>query len=223
MRKIYLHATCLLLTTMLLMYCGRLSGQVTTATLSGTIKNAKGEPLSGTTVKIEFTDAGISISLTTKSDGRFTVPNLRVGGPYRVTVTNVSYQQSVTENIYLELGQNNSLDLLLNEKTTDLTAITITGQSRIFDNKRTGASTNISAVSSGTFPLFPVLRMITSGSLLLPRLLITGFLLQDETGNTITFHLMALYLITPLVLMHLLRAVKPMHNPFRLMRLIRYR
>jgi hypothetical protein len=145
MRKIYLRATCLLLTTMLLMYCGRLSGQVTTATLSGTIKNAKGEPLSGTTVKIEFPDAGISISLTTRSDGRFTVPNLRVGGPYRVTVTNVSYQQSVTENIFLELGQNNSLDLLLNEKTTDLTAITITGQSRIFDNKRTGASTNISS------------------------------------------------------------------------------
>ena len=112
--------------------------QVTTATLGGTVKNEKGEPLPGATVKIELPDAGINYTLITKGDGRFTVPNLRVGGPYKVTVSFVNYQPSVTNELFLELGQHNTLNLVLSEKSTEFTAVVVTGQSRIFDNKRTG-------------------------------------------------------------------------------------
>ena len=122
-----------------------LIAQVTTATLAGLVTDPKGAPLESATVTIEFPEAGIRQSLITKSDGRFTVPNLRVGGPYKVTVDFVSYQQAVTENIYLDLGQNNSIEIALKEKTQQLETVTIASGSTIFDNKRTGASTNINS------------------------------------------------------------------------------
>ncbi len=121
-----------------------LSAQVTTATLSGSIKDSKGAGLESATVTVEFPDAGIKQVLITRSDGRFTVPNLRVGGPYRVTVDHVAHNQAVSENIFLELGLNNTIDFTLQDKTTELSDVTVTASgARIFDNKRTGASTNI--------------------------------------------------------------------------------
>jgi hypothetical protein len=122
------------------------SAQVTTATLSGSIKDSKGAGLEAATVTVEYPDAGIKQVLVTRSDGRFTLPNLRVGGPYRVTVEHVSHAKAVSENIFLELGLNNTLDFTLQDKTTELSGITVTASgAKIFDNKRTGASTNISS------------------------------------------------------------------------------
>src|SRR5688572_23136922 len=84
-----------------------LQAQVTTATLSGMVKDAAGAPLSSATVTIEYPDAGVKQTLTTKGDGRFTLANQRVGGPYRISVSHVGQQDVVEQNIYLELGQNN--------------------------------------------------------------------------------------------------------------------
>ncbi len=93
---------------------------------------------------MEYPDAGIKQVLVTKSDGRFTVPNLRVGGPYKVTVNEVSHAQAISENIFLELGLNNTIEFTLQDKTTELSGVTVSATgAKIFDNKRTGASTNI--------------------------------------------------------------------------------
>ena len=97
----------------LLMLIGNLSAQVTTATLSGIVKDSKGAVLASATVTVEFPDAGIKQVLVTKADGRFTLPNLRVGGPYKVTVNHVGYQEAVSENIILELGLNNTVEFIL--------------------------------------------------------------------------------------------------------------
>ena len=145
MKKLFLKQSWILLLGFLLsLLCNQLSAQVTTATLSGIIKDAKGSGLEAATVTVEYPDAGIKQVLITKSDGRFTVPNLRVGGPYRVTVDHVSHAQSVSENIFLELGLNNTVEFTLQDKTTELSGVTVSASgARIFDNKRTGASTNI--------------------------------------------------------------------------------
>ncbi|HLG40884.1 MAG TPA: carboxypeptidase-like regulatory domain-containing protein, partial [Chitinophagaceae bacterium] len=68
---------------LLLIFAKSPNAQVTTATLSGIVKDSKGAALGSATITVEFPDAGISQSLITKPDGRFTVSNLRVGGPYR--------------------------------------------------------------------------------------------------------------------------------------------
>ncbi len=133
----------LLCSTVLLLAGYFASSQVTTATLSGLVQNKKGEPLASATVTVEYTAAGIKQVIATRADGRFTVPNLRVGGPYKVTVNHVGHRVTVIENVYLELGQNTPLEFSIEEKTTELGEVIITGGTRIFDNKRTGASTTI--------------------------------------------------------------------------------
>ncbi|MFI5130195.1 MAG: carboxypeptidase regulatory-like domain-containing protein [Chitinophagales bacterium] len=142
--KSLLTAKAILLTSLFfLIHCYHANSQVTTATLSGIVRDSKGTALTSATVTVEYPDAGISQTLITKSDGRFTVSNLRVGGPYKVTVNHVSYQKAVSENIFLELGLNNTVEFKLDEKSTEIGGVTVTARSKIFDDKRTGASTNI--------------------------------------------------------------------------------
>ena len=143
---------CLLFFAVLLFFTINLSAQVTTATISGVVTDAKGTGLGSATVTVEFPDAGIKQVLITKADGRFTVPNLRVGGPYKVTVNHVSHQQVVSENIFLELGLNNTIEFNLQEVSKELGNVTVSSTSKIFDNKRTGASTNITNKQLRTLP-----------------------------------------------------------------------
>jgi len=126
--------------------------QVTTATLSGTVSGEKGKPLSGATVQVSFLDAGINKSLSTKSDGSFVLPNLRVGGPYSVTVSHTGYSPRVDSNIYLSLGENTNLDIRLIEAAANLAEVTVTARSPIFDDHRTGASTQINSRLIRTLP-----------------------------------------------------------------------
>jgi hypothetical protein len=130
--------------SMLLLFCGYFaSAQVTTATFNGMVQDNKGAALAAATVTIEFPDAGIKQTVTTKADGRFTVPNLRVGGPYKITINFVGYNTTVVNNIFLELGQNTPVEVTMEEKAGELKEVVIQGGNRIFDNKRTGASTTI--------------------------------------------------------------------------------
>ncbi len=126
-------------------FCLHASAQVTTATISGTVTGTDGKPLNGATVKISFANAGINKTVTSSSNGTFVVPNLRVGGPYKITVTYTGFQEKTEDNIFLELGQNTTADFAMDTKSVGLETVTIATRSKIFDNKRTGASTNISS------------------------------------------------------------------------------
>ncbi len=128
------------------------NAQVTTATITGEVKNNKAQAIAGASVTIEYPEAGIRQTIITRSDGRFTVPNLRVGGPYKVTVTNVGYQTAVTENIMLDLGLNNSIDFSLREAGKELENVTVKTSSRLIDERKTGASTNINNRLIRTLP-----------------------------------------------------------------------
>jgi len=123
----------------------QLQAQVTTATISGQVTDSKGKPLEDATVLIEFPDAGIKRTMVTRENGRFVLGNQRVGGPYRVTVTSVNFRESVNDNIFLDLGTNNNLVISLADQSGQMQNVTVsTVGSKIFDSKRTGASTNIS-------------------------------------------------------------------------------
>ena len=130
---------------LVILFCQQAQSQVTTATISGNVTNSEGKGLNGATVKITFANAGINKTTITQSTGSFLVPNLRVGGPYKVTVSYTGLQEKTEDNISLELGQNTAVDFVLDTKSVGLETVTVTGKSKIFDNKRTGASTNISS------------------------------------------------------------------------------
>src|ERR1035437_4104899 len=70
-------------------------GQVTTSGLRGVIVDEKKEALAGASVVAVHVPSGTQYGVLTNKDGRFTISNMRVGGPYQVTVSFIGYKQEV--------------------------------------------------------------------------------------------------------------------------------
>lgn len=133
----------LLLTALVLGSVGVWAQGVTTASISGVVTDAKGESLPGATVLAVHQPSGTQYGTSTLPDGRFTINNARVGGPYKITVTFVGYQQQVSEGVFLNLGVTSNVNFKLSEEGTQLEEIVVSGSS-VINSDRTGAITNIS-------------------------------------------------------------------------------
>ena len=122
----------------------QLMAQVTTSGMNGRILGANNESLPGATVVAIHIPSGTQYGTVTDIDGLYRIPNMRVGGPYKVTVSYVGYNILTQENISLNLGQTQSLNLSLSEKTAAISGVEIVAvRSALIDGNRTGASTNI--------------------------------------------------------------------------------
>src|SRR4028119_2378140 len=103
-----------------------LMAQVTTAAMNGLITDASGQPLPGATVLAVHTPTGSQYGTATLPSGRFNLPNIKVGGPYTVTVSFVGYRDQVQEGINLSLGQNFTIDFKLQESDVQLSEVEVT-------------------------------------------------------------------------------------------------
>lgn len=74
---------------------GSLQAQVTTSSIQGVVTQS-----AGSTVRATHLPSGTVYTGTVSSSGQFNLPNMRVGGPYRVEIGSLKY-----EDIYLDLGQ----------------------------------------------------------------------------------------------------------------------
>ncbi|EIA08398.1 carboxypeptidase regulatory-like domain-containing protein [Flavobacterium frigoris] len=118
--------------------------QTTTSSIKGTVKSSDSESLPGATIYATHTPTGSNYSASSNADGRFNMLNMRVGGPYKVTVTYVGFQTQVFNEVYLELGKPFNLDILLKDESQQLNEVTITGsKNKVFQSGRTGAETTI--------------------------------------------------------------------------------
>lgn len=75
------------------------NAQVTTASVYGFIRDDKGVALPGATVAAVHLPTGAQYGVTTRSEGEYNLPNLRVGGPYTITISYVGFQNEVIENV----------------------------------------------------------------------------------------------------------------------------
>lgn len=139
MRK-YLLIVCVLFVASSLVTFGQ---GVTTANISGMVTDQKGEGLPGANVVAIHTPSGSEYGTSSLTDGRFVIPNARVGGPYKLTVTFIGYETLVVDNIQLSLGNTSNINVVLIETGTQLNEITVTS-SALFNSDRTGAASNIS-------------------------------------------------------------------------------
>ena len=94
-----------LLVVCLLASATTLLAQVTTSTITGKVVDDAGDGLIAATVVAVNQSTGTQYGTTTREDGRFTLPNLRIGGPYTVTASYIGYEDDSQEGIYLALGQ----------------------------------------------------------------------------------------------------------------------
>ncbi len=125
--------------------------QVTTSSFSGIIKDSKGVTLPGAVIRAVHTPSGTSYATTTNADGRFTLPNVRIGGPYTVAVTYIGFETQNYTNIDLKLGEPFILNATLTETGTALKEVVVTGKKEI-NVARVGESTNINSRMLTTLP-----------------------------------------------------------------------
>ncbi|TNJ45686.1 carboxypeptidase regulatory-like domain-containing protein [Tamlana fucoidanivorans] len=129
-----------------LMFFGILAfSQVTTSNIKGLILDDASEPLPGANVLAIHTPTGTRYGAATNFDGRYNLLNLRIGGPYTVTISYVGYKEQVFNDVYLTLGKTQNIDAVLSEDSQQLDAVVIQGSSTsgTFGSDRTGAETSV--------------------------------------------------------------------------------
>ena len=172
----------LLLLIAVLLFTLPLWGQVTTSSLTGSIKNAAGEPLIGATVKATHEPSGTVYGTTTQSNGHFTIAGMRIGGPYKVEISYIGYQTDVVNGIQLRLGEPYALSETLQEGGQQLKEVTVVGNAGL-NAERTGAATLISSQQLSTLPT--INRSISDFTRLTPQANGDNFAGRDGRYNNL--------------------------------------
>jgi len=117
--------------------------QTTTSSIKGIVKGSANELLPGATVLAVHTPSGTKYSSLSNEDGRFNILNMRIGGPYKITVSFVGYQNQEYNDVYLDLGKVFSLDVDLTSESQALEEVKVVSKNKVFQSGRTGAETTI--------------------------------------------------------------------------------
>ncbi|MFN3873902.1 MAG: carboxypeptidase regulatory-like domain-containing protein, partial [Ignavibacterium sp.] len=153
MRKLQLILSIVFLVTAVGFFQNAFSQVVTTASMYGTVTDNKGEALPGANIIALHEPSGTQYGTSTRAGGKFNITGMRVGGPYKVTVSFVGYNSQSIENLFLELGQNLKIDFKLSESAIQLGDITVVAErDAIIRSDRTGTSTTVRRESIETLP-----------------------------------------------------------------------
>jgi len=118
---------------------------VTTAAIDGFITQESGEPIADANIVAVHLPSGTAYHAVARSGGAYTIANMRVGGPYRVTASYIGFEPKTQDSVYLNLGQTQRVDLQLKAQAVQLQEIAVTGEEdKVLNPDRTGAATFIS-------------------------------------------------------------------------------
>jgi hypothetical protein len=119
--------------------------QVTSSSIKGLVLDESNQPFSGANIVAIHTPSGTKSGAITNFEGRYSLLNMRVGGPYTVTITYLGYDSQIFNNVYLDLGITYNLNVVLSEDSQQLDTVVITGSTgkSTFGSDRTGQETNV--------------------------------------------------------------------------------
>ena len=127
-----------------------INAQVTTSSISGSVKSGISAELPGASITAVHIPTGTVYSALARSGGRFDINNMNPGGPYRITATFSGFQTETREDVFLILGETLKADFNLGSKTTDLSAVVVTG--RRVATAKTGTETSIGRAKLDILP-----------------------------------------------------------------------
>jgi hypothetical protein len=126
-------------------------GQETNGSLTGKVIDETSAFLPGATVTAVHLPTGTKYVTATNEYGRYTLVNMRVGGPYTITVNFISMQESKQENVTINLGDPVIMDFVLKSSTQQLKEVVINSNQTVRANL-TGAGTNVSTSQMKNLP-----------------------------------------------------------------------
>ncbi len=120
------------------------NAQVTSSNIRGSVVDDQGVPLLGANIVAIHTPTGTKHGTVTNEDGRFNLLNLRVGGPYELTISYIGFKTQTQNDIYLSLGKTFNIDAQLVSESQALEEVTVTSdRGGTFGSDRTGQETSI--------------------------------------------------------------------------------
>ena len=129
-------------------------GQITTSTLSGVVKNEKGEVLVGATVHAVHQPTGSEYKSSSNKSGFYTIPAVRVGGPYVIHVSYVGYKKNEVTDINTSLGLTTNVNVVLIDDSKSLKEVVVIGtKNNVFSKDKTGASQQFGRRELQTIPI----------------------------------------------------------------------
>ncbi len=137
---------------------------VTAGTLSGTVTDSAGNPVSGASVVIESVDRGFSRNTTTSSGGSISVPSLSVGN-YNVTISGSGFATTRVENVSVSLGGNSYSFVVGDSEGSQIVVSGAAVRKVDFSGTATGVVFNVQEVVERV----PVARNIEAIQLLTPQ------------------------------------------------------
>ena len=157
---------------------------VTTASIAGIVNDAQGQPVPGVTILAVHVPSGSTYSALSRGDGRYTIPGMRVGGPYEVTATLSGFQTQIQTSISLSLGVTSDVNFALALATVTETVTVEATSDPVFSSQRTGASTAVARSEIATLPT--ISGRISDVTRLTPQASGNSFAGQDNRLNNIT-------------------------------------
>jgi hypothetical protein len=158
---------------------------VTTSNISGKVTVGNGETLPGALVIAIHTPSGTKYSTVTNNQGRYLIPNTRIGGPYVITTTFLGYTTASVDGVYTSLGSTYFVDLQMVSEDIGIDEVVVIGEKNpVFSSDRTGASTAITNQNLSRMPT--ISRSINDFTRLTPQASGNSFAGQDGRLNNIT-------------------------------------
>jgi hypothetical protein len=124
----------------------------TTGSLSGTITDRTGGVLPAVNVVAVHTSTGTTYETLSDAQGYYSIPSVRVGGPYSVTATLAGFRELKHDGIFVNLGADADVDFELELQTLAETITVSVDVNPIINPNRTGASANLYRETMETLP-----------------------------------------------------------------------
>jgi hypothetical protein len=116
---------------------------VTTGSLTGTVRDSQGGVLPGVSVTATHTPTGVIYEGITAGDGTFTLVNVRIGGPYEIAASLAGFREGKQTGVIVNLGQATSVDLTMQLASVSEVVIVTAVASSVFTSTNSGTSANI--------------------------------------------------------------------------------
>ena len=160
--------------------------QGTSGTILGTISQKNGQFLSNAVVEAIHEPSGTKYKTISNNVGKFNLPGVRIGGPYKITVKYVGFNNELVNDVYVQLGDPTVVNFTLTDSKTDLQTVNVstTRKGALISKDRKGTGTNINKQLLSTLPTLS--RSITDFTKLTPQSNGTSFAGQDNRAINFT-------------------------------------
>ncbi len=127
------------------------AAQITTGNLAGTV-TAQGDALPGVTIEVVHVPTGTQYSTVSGANGRYTIPNVRVGGPYTITAALEGFRTTKLTGIDVRLGTTTEAPIAM-QLAAVAESITVTASAdTVLNPNRTGSTSAVSEAQIESLP-----------------------------------------------------------------------